>query len=223
MDVIDDALREGRKILSEYESKLVLRAYGIPVTKEKEVNDMIGLKSAVTEIGFPLVIKANSPRISHKTERGLVHVNIRNQREAMIAYKKIVKETKSEGASVLVQEMVFGNRELMIGLKRDPQFGPCVAFGLGGIFTEILQDICVRVAPIEQSEAIRMMRDFKAHKILDAFRGMPGADLDRLARMIVAVGRIGIEEQRIGEIDMNPVILAAGGRPVAVDALIALC
>lgn len=223
MDVIDDALREGRKILSEYESKLVLRAYGIPVTKEKEVNDMIGLKSAVTEIGFPLVIKANSPCISHKTERGLVHVNIRNQREAMIAYKKIVKETKSEGASVLVQEMVFGKRELMIGLKRDLQFGPCVAFGLGGIFTEILQDICVRVAPIEQSEAIRMMRDFKAHKILDAFRGMPGADLDRLARMIVAVGRIGIEEQRIGEIDMNPVILAAGGRPVAVDALIALC
>jgi len=141
----------------------------------------------------------------------------------MIAYKKIVKETESEGASVLVQEMVFGNRELMIGLKRDPQFGPCVAFGLGGIFTEILQDICVRVAPIEQSEAIRMMRDFKAHKILGAFRGMPGADLDRLARMIVAVGRIGIEEQRIGEIDMNPVILAAGGRPVAVDALIALC
>jgi len=223
MDVIDDALREGRKILSEYESKLVLRAYGIPVTKEKEVNDMIGLKSAVTEIGFPLVIKANSPCISHKTERGLVHVNIRNQREAMIAYKKIVKETESEGASVLVQEMVFGNRELMIGLKRDPQFGPCVAFGLGGIFTEILKDICVRVAPIEQSEAIRMMRDFKAHKILGAFRGMPGADLDRLARMIVAVGRIGIEEQRIGEIDMNPVILAAGGRPVAVDALIALC
>ncbi len=84
-----------------------------------------------------------------------------------------------------------------------------MAFGLGGIFTEILQDICVQVAPIEKSEVVRMMKDFKAHRILDAFRGMPSADLDQIARMIITVGRIGIEEPRIKEIDINPVILAA--------------
>lgn len=223
MDVIGRALREGRRVLSEYESKQILRAYGIPVTREKEAHDIKGFRDALAEIGFPLVIKANSPYVGHKTERGLVHVNIRNQKEAMIAFKEIVKEIEPEGASVLVQEMVYGNRELMIGLTRDPQFGPCVAFGLGGIFTEIIQDICVRIAPIEKSEVVRMMKDFKSHRILEAFRGMPDADLDYLVHMIITVGMIGIEEQRIREIDMNPVILAAGGRPVVVDALIALC
>ncbi|MGD9578637.1 MAG: acetate--CoA ligase family protein [Syntrophorhabdus sp.] len=221
MDVIGRALSEGRRVLSEYESKQILRAYGIPVTRETEAHDMKGFKNALNEIGFPLVIKISSPDVSHKTERGLVHVDIRNRKEAMIAFKKILSETKAENASVLVQEMVIGDRELMMGLKRDPQFGPCVAFGLGGIFTEILQDICVRVAPIEKSEVVRMMKDFKAHRILDAFRGMPSADLDQIARMIITVGRIGIEEPRIKEIDINPVILAAG-KPVAVDALVAL-
>lgn len=221
MDVIGRALREERRVLSEYESKQILRAYGIPVTREMECHDMNGFKNALDEIGFPLVIKISSPSVSHKTERGLVHVDIRNRNEAMIAFKKIMNETKAKNVSVLVQEMVSGDRELMMGLKSDPQFGPCVAFGLGGIFTEILEDICVRIAPIEKSEAVRMMKDFKAHGILDAFRGMPCADLDQIAHMIIAVGRIGIEEPRIKEIDINPVILAAG-KPVAVDALVAL-
>jgi len=221
MDVIGRALREGRRVLSEYESKQILRAYGIPVTRETEARDIKGFRDALAEIGFPLVVKVSSPDVSHKTERGLVHVDIRNRKEAMIAFKKIMNETKAENASILIQEMVIGDRELMIGLKRDPQFGPCVAFGLGGIFTEILQDICVRIAPIEKAEVVRMMKDFKAHRILDAFRGMPCADLDQIARMIITVGRIGIEEPRIKEIDINPVMLAAG-KPVAVDALVAL-
>lgn len=222
MDIIENALMEGRKVLSEYESKQILRAYGISVTKEKEVRDMKNFRDALLEIGFPLVIKVNSPDVSHKTEHGFVHVDIRNQKEATVIFRKIMKETEVVNVSVLVQEMIFGNRELMIGLKRDSQFGPCVVFGLGGIFTEILQDVCVRVAPIEKSEALQMMKEFKAHRILDAFRGMPRADLDQLARMIMAVGRVGLEEPRIKEIDINPVILSAG-KPIAVDALIALC
>jgi len=123
--------------------------------------------------------------------------------------------------AVLVQEMVKGQRELVIGLTRDPQFGPCVMFGLGGIFTEILKDISFRVAPLEKRDALEMMREIKGQKILEAVRGMPAADLDMLAELLINVGRIGLENEQIKEIDINPVIIS-GSKPVAVDALIIL-
>ena len=122
---------------------------------------------------------------------------------------------------MLVQEMVEGSRELVVGLTRDAQFGPCVMFGLGGIFTEALQDIAFRVAPIERTGALEMLREIKARKILEAFRGMPAAEIDQIADIITKVSRIGMEQPGIKEIDINPVILTKRG-PVAVDALIVL-
>ncbi len=125
------------------------------------------------------------------------------------------------GNTILVQEMVKGQRELVVGLNRDPQFGPCVMFGLGGIFTEILKDIAFRIAPIEKREALEMMQDIKAKKILEPIRGMPAADKGLLADMLMTVGRIGLELEMIKEIDINPVIISAD-KPVAVDALVIL-
>ena len=220
MDVIETALREGRTVLSEHESKEVLRAYGIPVTREREVHDEREFREALAEIGFPLVIKACGPKVSHKTERGLVHVDIRTQQEAMAAFKDLMSEV-GDSVSVLVQEKIKGSRELMVGLTRDAQFGPCVMFGLGGIFTEILRDIAFRVAPIEKAEALDMMGEIKARKILEAFRGMPAADIDQLGDILIKVGTIGLDHAIIKEIDINPIILS-GSRPVAVDALIVL-
>jgi len=124
-------------------------------------------------------------------------------------------------ATVLVQEMVKGQRELVIGLTRDAQFGPCVMFGLGGIFTEILKDISFRVAPLEKRDALEMMQEIKGHKILGAVRGMEAADLDQLCEILIRVGQIGLDHEEIKEVDINPVILAKG-KPVAVDALIVL-
>ena len=219
--VIQAALAEGRTLLSEYESKELLRAYAIPVTREKEVHDEKGFKGALAEIGFPLVIKASGPGLSHKTERGLVHVDIRNRSEAMAAFKAIVKETGADGASVLVQEMVRGKREFMAGLIRDKQFGPCVTFGLGGIFTEIFRDIAFRVAPVDKPDVLDMINELKAAKLLEANRGMPAADLDQIVHLVVQVGKIGLEQSNIKEIDINPIILS-GSRPVAVDALVVL-
>ena len=221
MDVIETALREGRIVLSEHESKEVLRAYGITVTREREVHDEQEFREALSEIGFPLVIKACGPNVSHKTEQGLVHVDIRTQQEAMTAFKELMREVKEGRVSVLVQEKIKGSRELMVGLTRDAQFGPCVMFGLGGIFTEILRDIAFRVAPIEKSEALDMMEEIRARKILEAFRGMPAADIDRLADILIKVGTIGLDRGVIKEIDINPIILSEG-RPVAVDALMVL-
>lgn len=221
MDIIEKALREGKTTLSEYESKQVLKAYQIPVTKEVLVEDVKDLAKAAQQIGYPLVIKGCSSDISHKTEKGLIRVDIRNEDEALKAFEEIVAGMGGKENAVLVQEMVKGQRELVIGLTRDAQFGPCVMFGLGGIFTEILKDISFRVAPLEKRDALEMMRDIKGHKILDSVRGMEAADLDVLADILIKVGQIGMENDRIKEIDINPVILS-GSKPIAVDALVVL-
>jgi acyl-CoA synthetase (NDP forming) len=221
VDIIDKAIKEGRNALSEHESKELLRRYDIPVTREIETADEKEILRAAKEIGYPLVMKACAPDLSHKTERGLVRVDIRNDEEAVSAFREMMEEVKDDGATVLVQEMVKGSRELVVGLTRDSQFGPCVMFGLGGIFTEILKDVSFRVAPIEKRDALEMMQEIKARKILGAIRGMPAADLDRLADILIKIGNIGLEEESIQEIDINPLILS-NSQPIAVDALVVL-
>ena len=128
---------------------------------------------------------------------------------------------KGAGNAVLVQEMIRCKRELAMGLTRDPQFGPCVMFGLGGIFTEILKDVSFRVAPLEKQDALAMMQEIRGRKILGAIRGMAAVDLDLLAEILVTIGRIGLENDRIKEIDVNPLMIS-NGKPVAVDALVVL-
>ncbi len=219
--ILDRAVSEGRTTLSEHESKEFMRAYGIPVTREMEARSLKELGTAIEKIGFPLVMKSSSSRIAHKSERGLVRVDIRNKKEAQTAFREIVSGMGEGDGAVLVQEMIRGKRELMAGLIRDPQFGPCVMFGLGGIFTEILKDVSFRVAPLEKRDALEMTREIRAHKILEHIRGLPAADVDQLVRILITVGKIGLEHERIKEIDINPLILD-GSRPVAVDALIVL-
>lgn len=219
--ILKKALSEGRTALSEYESKEFLRAYGIPVTREVELRDPKGLGKAVQEIRFPLVMKASSSKIAHKSEKGLVRTDLRNLEEAEETFRDILSRMGDPDGAVLVQEMVRGQRELMAGLARDPQFGPCVMFGLGGIFTEILQDVSFRVAPLEPRDAKEMIREIKAHRILEAVRGLPAADVDLLVQILMTIGTIGLEHDEIKEIDINPLILS-GSKPVAVDALIIL-
>lgn len=221
MKIIEQAVKEGRKTLSEYESKKVLADYGIPVTREILVDDAGDLIRSARDIGYPLVLKGCSSDITHKTEKGLIKVDIRNDAEAEQAFREIMTGMAGTRGAVLVQEMVKGKRELVAGLTRDPQFGPCVMFGLGGIFTEILKDICFRVAPLEKRDALDMMQEIKAHKILEAARGMEAADQDILADILIKVGQIGLDHEMIKEIDINPLILS-GNKPVAVDALVVL-
>jgi acetyl-CoA synthetase (ADP-forming) len=185
------------------------------------VDNRVSLREAIEKIGFPLVLKGCAPSLSHKTERNLVHVDIQSKKEAMKAFEEILKQVKNEGGTVLVQEMVKGRRELVVGMMRDAQFGPCVMFGLGGIFTEILKDITFRAAPLEEKDALKMMQEIKGRKILEGVRGLPPADLDELSQFLINVGKIGLEQTDVREIDINPVILD-GSMPVAVDALVVL-
>jgi acetyl-CoA synthetase (ADP-forming) len=219
--IINNALQEGRKALSEYESKQVLALYDIPVTHEILLTDKTQIQKAATGIGYPLVMKGCSAAVAHKTEKGLIHVDIRTIEEARNAFDEIMAGLKGFDGAVLMQEMVHGKRELVMGLSRDDQFGPCVMFGLGGIFTEILRDISFRKAPLNKNDALKMMREIKGHKILDAVRGMEAVDMELLSDILINIGRIGLDIEQVQEIDLNPVILS-GTKPVVVDALIVL-
>jgi succinyl-CoA synthetase beta subunit len=221
VSMIQKALQDGRKILTEYESKQVLAAYQIPVTQEILVRKRSDVKKAAKFIGYPLVMKACSAEIAHKTERGLIHVDLRSDQEALRAFDEIMAGMNGQDGDVLIQKMIKGRRELVVGLTRDDQFGPCVMFGLGGIFTEILRDVSFRRAPLEKSDALDMLNEIKGRGILDAVRGMEAADKDQLADMLIRVGQIGLEMDPIREIDLNPVILS-GSEPIVVDALIIL-
>lgn len=221
MEIPDSALRQGRKTLSESESKAVLKSYGLPVTREIEVTDHNGLIAAVREIGFPLVMKACGHELLHKTEKGLVKLDIRSEAEAIEAFSALCDGDNTAGTAILVQEMIKGERELVMGFVRDAQFGPCVMFGLGGIFTEIIKDVSFRTVPLSDADAKDMVSEIEAEKLLGAVRGMLPVDREQLAEILVALGNIGLENACVQEIDINPLIVS-GSRAVAVDAMIVL-
>jgi acetyl-CoA synthetase (ADP-forming) len=215
------AMGQSSKILSEFESARLLAGFGIPTAKGILAQNLEEVKKAAESIGYPVVLKACSPEVSHKTESGLVAVDLRNEADLELAFQKISGSSPAKGGGFLVQEMIKGGRELVVGMIRDPQFGPCVMFGLGGIFTEILGDVTFRPAPLSEADAAEMMREIKGNKILDAVRGMPAVDADALIQCLIAVGRIGMEREEIEAIDVNPLIIQ-GSKPVAVDALVVL-
>jgi acetyl-CoA synthetase (ADP-forming) len=220
MNWIAQALERGSASLAEFEAKQLLAQYGIPVTREKEVSGLQDALRAAAEIGYPVALKGSGEGLLHKTEKGLVRLDLKNERDVQEAYTVL---TGAPGvANVLVQEMIKGQRELVAGLTRDPQFGPCVMFGLGGIFTEVLKDVAFRVAPLNRREARQMMEDLRGREILGAVRGMPPVDREALAGILIALGKIGLENPAVREIDINPLTVQPDGRPIAVDALIVL-
>lgn len=221
LKIIESALNEGRATLSEYESKRILSHYRIPIVREKLCKDWDDFKKTAREIGYPLVLKGNSPQVTHKTEKGLIRLDVRNEKEAETAFREIMDRMNDQAGTVLVQEMLKGQREFLAGLTRDPQFGPCVLFGLGGIFAEILEDVSFRIAPLDRKQALEMMEETKAHKLLGAVRGMESVDKDLLAQILIQLGQIGLELEGIKEVDINPLIIS-GNKPVAADALIVL-
>ena len=218
--IINKALKKGQKTLSEYDSKLVIQSVGVPITREKLVKSPAAAVRFAKEIGYPVVLKGCSDKAAHKTEMGLVKLKLNNPKEVRAAYKEIMdKGIELDG--VLVQEMIKGDREFVIGLSRDPQFGPCVMFGIGGIFTEVIKDVTFRVAPITELDAEEMLDELRMKKLLDEFRGSPAVDRKVLVKALVGIGELGHKHKEIAEIDINPMIIQ-GDKPVVVDALVVL-
>ncbi|MFH1329941.1 MAG: acetate--CoA ligase family protein [Actinomycetota bacterium] len=219
--ILREAAGRGQKALAEHEARQVLAGYGFPVTRDLLVASREEVGRAAADIGYPVVLKASSPEIPHKTEEGLVHLDLRDETAVLDAYDAVAAALAGRPGALLVQEMVAGRRELAMGLVRDPDFGPCVMFGLGGILTETLGDVAFRRAPLEPDDARDMMEEIRGRRILEAVRGMPAADRGLLTGMLLGLGRIGLDHEAVQEIDLNPVILA-GARPVVTDALIVL-
>jgi len=214
------ALQKGQQALSEYDSKQVIAAANVPITREILVQSRQEAMEQAARIGFPVVLKGSSHTLTHKTEMGMVRVNLKDAQDVGLAYDDLMgKGIDLDG--ILIQEMVKGNREFVIGLTRDPQFGPCVMFGLGGIFTEAMKDVSFRVAPLSEDDAREMIREVRAVKLLDAFRGESAVDQDVLINALVGIGNLGMAHDEISEIDINPLIVTEG-KPIAVDALVIL-
>jgi acetyl-CoA synthetase (ADP-forming) len=209
------------RTLSERESKALLAAYGVPFAREREVRDAWEAVDAADELGYPAVVKLNGRAIAHKTERGLVRLGLRDAEAVRAAAHELLEQATPEDGEVnlLVAPMLRGNRELIAGLARDPQFGMTVMVGIGGVLAEAVADVAIRLVPIERVDAMEMIDDLATQTLLGPFRGEPAVDRDALAGVLVGLAAAADAHPELVSADLNPLIVV-GGRPVAVDALV---
>jgi acetate---CoA ligase (ADP-forming) len=214
-----------RAALTEREAKQVMALYGVPVVEDVLVQDQESAVAAAHAAGFPVVLKGESPDILHKTEAGMVKLNLRSADEVRQAYKAILDAAQAVSPpprlqGVVVQPMVPKGVEVMIGARYDPQFGALVVVGLGGVLVEVLRDTALALAPVRPAQALTMLRSLKGAALLDGFRGAPAVDCSRLAEIICRFSELAADAgATIAEMEINPLI-CAGARILAVDALI---
>jgi acetyltransferase len=213
--------------LTEHQGKELLALYGIPITGEEVATSEEHAIQIAERIGYPLALKIDSPDILHKTEAGGLKLNITNQKDLIAAYNEVLSNARSYDAKaringVLIQEMVRGGTEVIVGMNNDPQFGATVMFGLGGIFVEILKDVALRIAPLTPAEALSMIKEIKGFKVLAGARGRAKADIEAIADVLVKVSLMTAElEDQIAELDINPLLALPEGQGVRVaDALV---
>jgi acetyl-CoA synthetase (ADP-forming) len=209
--------------LSEARSKVLLSSFGVPVLAERQVFDAAGALAAAEELGYPVVLKLGGDSIAHKTERGLVRLGVSSSQEVHDAADELLALARPDDGEVhlLVAPMVKGNRELIAGLHRDPQFGMTVMLGIGGILAEAIGDVTFRIVPIEPIDAAEMIDDLSAQALLGDFRGEPAVDRRALAEVLLGLSRAATSNPAIVSADLNPLIIVDGA-PVAVDALVEL-
>ncbi len=210
--------------LSESDSKALLRHYGVPMADEREVHDAVSAADAAAAVGFPVVVKLCGDAIAHKTERGLVKLRLGDSAAVMAASAELLgKATADDGeVSLLVAPMVSGNRELIAGVVRDPQFGANVMLGVGGVLAEAVADVQFRPVPISEVDAYEMINGLATQKLLGAFRGEAAVDAAALAAVLMGLSALAEARPDVVSVDVNPLIVRADGQPVAVDALVEL-
>jgi acyl-CoA synthetase (NDP forming) len=219
-ELIRKAKAEGHTALTEAESKEVLKVYGVPVVPESIAATPEAAVAAAEETGFPVVLKGLGSKLTHKTERGLVRLHLQTAEDVRQAARSVAAAAGTDLEGFLIQPMLAGRREFVAGLFCDAQFGPVVMFGLGGIFTEAIDDVVFRIAPIDEHEAWQMIDELHARKLLGPFRGEAPAARAELIRTLVGLSRLGTELGEVTEVDINPLLVGPDGRVTAVDALI---
>mgnify|MGYP001818400728 CR=1 FL=1 len=207
--------------LSEQASKELLAPHGVPFLDERSVADPDAAVAAARELGFPVVLKLNGDAIAHKTERGLVRLGLASPDAVALAAADLLGAATPEDGEVtlLVAPMIRSNREFICGASTDPQFGPTVLLGVGGILAEAIADVAIRVAPISAIDAHEMIEQLRTQDLLGPFRGEAAIDRDRLVETLLALSSAIIDHEDVVSIDLNPVLIH-DGTPVAVDALV---
>ena len=215
------------RTLTEREAKQVLTAYGVPVVTEKLVQDAGEAALAAADMGYPVAIKVESPDLPHKTEAGVIRLNLRDDLQLRAAFAAVMNNARKVQPpprvnGVLVQPMIPAGVEVMVGARVDPLLGPLIVAGFGGVLVELLQDTAVELAPVTLDEAQAMLSRLRGAALLRGFRGSEAVNTRQLAEVICRLSELVADQQeRISELDVNPLI-CAGGRVIAVDALIAL-
>jgi acetyltransferase len=208
------------EILNEYEAKLILKEAGLPTVEEYKVKTAMDCVECAGRTGYPVVLKGLEKGKIHKSEAGLLRLDISDEAGLVQSFYEIKGKMAPESAGLLQRQMM-GHLELILGYLRDPQCGPCVMIGLGGVFAETLDDTAFSLAPLNHEKAIRLIRSLKNQPLLDGIRGIPPAPVEEIARYLVILGNLGTAHPTIREIDINPLILTESG-PIIVDATLIL-
>jgi len=217
---LNDALSTGQKALTEFQAKQLLKQYAIPVVSEAVATTADEAVRLADETGYPVVLKGMGANLLHKTERGLVHLNLADDESVLRAAEHVVTTAGRDLEGVLIQPQLKSRREFVAGLFRDPQFGPVVMFGIGGILTEALSDVAFRLAPVNRADIRDMLTEIKAGTLLGEFRGEAAVRTGQLEEILMAIGQLGLDHPEIAEIDINPLLAARDGSLIAVDALV---
>lgn len=220
--LIEQALAKGRTALDEFQSKELLAAHGVPVAREMVAASPAQAAEMAAELGFPVALKALGHRLAHKSERGLVALNLGDAEAVARTGERLLQAAGTDAEGLLVAPMAAGRRELLAGLFVDRQFGPVVMLGLGGVYTEALSQACFALAPLSPAEAAAMLESFSAPKLLGEFRGEAAVDREALLATLIGLGRLAVEHPEVSEVDINPLLLGPDGRLTAVDALVVL-
>ena len=213
---------QGKKALNENEAKQFISAHGVPVVAETVAKSELQAVDAAAEIGYPLVLKGLGDKLMHKTELGLVHLNIQDEKGLKAALNDIRSKGGADLDGYLLQPYLQGKREFMAGLVRDRQFGPVVLFGLGGIMTEAIKDITFRLAPINEADIDEMLSEIRSKALFSSFRGEAKVNIDDIKKTLLGLSYIGEHHPEVREIDVNPLLADKNGNVKAVDALVVL-
>ena len=224
--IFDQAKKEGRSVLTEFESKKILKQAGIPVVETKLAKSQKEAASISQKMGFPVALKIISPDVIHKSDSGGVKLSVNSVSEVKKAYDEILKKIKKQYPTAVVhgisvQKMVRAGTEVIVGTSKDPQFGPVIMFGLGGIFVELLKDVSFRVIPVERRDVQEMIQEIKGYPLLQGYRGKEPANITALVEIILKISKLIEENPQIKELELNPIFVYRD-KAVGVDARIIL-
>lgn len=224
--IFDQVKKEGRSILTEFESKKVLKQAGISVVETRLAKTQKEAVSLSRKMGFPVALKIISPEVIHKSDSGGVKLSLNNASDVKKAYDEILKRVKKQHPVAVihgigVQKMVRPGTEVIVGSSKDPQFGPVIMFGLGGIFVELLKDVSFRIIPLERKDALEMIKEIKGYPLLQGYRGKEPANISALVEIILKISKLIQENPNIKELELNPIFVYRD-RAVGVDARIIL-